>query len=77
MSIASAVTTTLTQTAVRHFSAQAPKPATKLQSAVAGAIITSAVILPFVPPAMESKRERESGHPNAFKKHYAPLCCHA
>ena len=26
---------------------------------------------------IESKRERESGHPNATKKHYAPLCCHA
>jgi len=76
MSLVGAVTSSLTHTAVRHFSAQAPKPATKLQSTIAGTLITSAVLLPFVPPAIESKRERESGHPNASRKHYAPLCCH-
>ena len=77
MSLSGAVTNTLTHSAVRHFSAQAPKPATRLQSTIAGVLITSAVVLPFVPPAIESKKERDLGHPNASKKHYGPLCCHA
>ena len=71
------ISNTLAQSAIRHFSAQATKPATKLQSAVAGSMISAAVVLPFVPPALESKREREQGHPNANKKHHAPLCYHA
>lgn len=65
----------LAQTAIRHFSAQAPKPASRFESAVAGTLIASAVVLPFVPPAIESKKERDLGHPNAMRKHYAPLCC--
>jgi hypothetical protein len=67
---------TLTQQTMRHFSAQAPKTATRLQSAVASTIIGAAVVLPFVPPALESKRERDLGHPNANRKQYAPFCCH-
>jgi len=78
MSVSGVVANSVAHTAVRHFSARAPRPATRLQSAIAGAFITSAVVLPFVPPAIESKRERDSGHPNAARKqHYAPLCCHA
>ena len=66
----------LTQMAVRHFSAQIPRQATKTQQVVATAIISTAVVLPFIPPAIESKRERERGQ-TSKRQHYAPLCCHA
>ena len=77
MAIATTLASSLAQHTMRHFSAQARKPATKAQSAFTSAVIGTAMILPFVPPAIESKRERDHGHPNAYKKHHAPFCCHS
>jgi hypothetical protein len=51
--------------AVRHFSSRAPRPETFLQKAITTAAIASGVMIPFIPPALESKRERDNGHPNA------------
>ena len=61
---------------VRQFSAQAARPISKAQSAMTSAIVASAVMLPFIPPALESVKERKQGHPNAERKHSVPLCRH-
>jgi len=55
MTAAAALTGSLAQAAIRQFSTQVPKPASKAQSVVAATIISTAVVLPFVPPAIESK----------------------
>lgn len=67
---------TIVSQTIRQFSAQAARPISKAQSAMTTTIIASAVALPFVPPALESARERKMGHPNAERKHSVPLCRH-
>jgi hypothetical protein len=76
MAIASSIASQIGQNAVRRFSARAPKPNTRMQQAVSLGLITTGVLVPFIPPAVESQKERRLGHPNAGK-HHVPLCCHA
>jgi hypothetical protein len=75
MTLATVVRSNLTRSTVRQFSARAPEPTTRTQQAVTTSLIASAVLLPFIPPALESRRERLLGHPNA-RKHQTPLCFH-
>lgn len=44
--------------AVRSFSAHRPQQATRTSRFVARSCLVSAVVLPFVPPALESSREK-------------------
>lgn len=70
----------LARQASRHFSAQAPKQATRSQQVTVTTFICSAVLLfcfRSSPPAIVSKRERQQGHPNAHRKQYAPFCWHS
>ncbi|KAL4939263.1 hypothetical protein BDV06DRAFT_214438 [Aspergillus oleicola] len=66
----------LTRPAIRHFSAQQTQTSTRTSRLVTTWCLTSAVVLPFVPPALESSRERNQGYPNHAKPH-PPLCFHA
>lgn len=70
------MTTALTTQAVRAFSAQATRPISRTSSAITTVLVSSAVVLPFVPPTLESVKERRLGHPNANRKHHVPLCRH-
>lgn len=45
---------------IRRFSARPPKPETRGHRFLAASCIASAVALPFVPPALESSREKKS-----------------
>lgn len=76
MVVAQSMTSQIGQNAIRHFSARASKPTTRMQQAVSIGFITTGVLVPFIPPAMESQKEKRLGHPNAGK-HHAPLCYHA
>lgn len=76
MTVAAAVSTQIGQSAIRQFSARAPRPTTRVQQAVSMGIITTGVLMPFIPPAIESQKEKKLGNPNTGKAH-APLCCHA
>lgn len=53
--------------AVRHFSARRPRPDSRTTRFVASSCIVSAVVLPFIPPAIESSRERSLGYPHHNK----------
>ncbi|KAJ5795208.1 hypothetical protein N7457_001807 [Penicillium paradoxum] len=46
---------------IRHFSAQRPRPDSRAARAITMGCIASGVVLPFVPPALESSRHRSSG----------------
>ncbi|KAJ5146416.1 uncharacterized protein N7515_000980 [Penicillium bovifimosum] len=59
----------------RHFSAHRPRPDSRAVRAVAMGCIVSGVVLPFIPPALESSRQRRSGRPTSAKN--PPLCFHA
>ncbi|KAL1953011.1 hypothetical protein VTO42DRAFT_3761 [Malbranchea cinnamomea] len=63
------------RTSVRRFSARPPKPETRAQRFLAASCIASGVFLPFVPPALESSREKKS--PTRQGPKYPPLCFHA
>ncbi|KAJ5708937.1 hypothetical protein N7493_010271 [Penicillium malachiteum] len=67
--------TQIIRPAIRHFSANRPRPDSRLSRAIAMACIASGVILPFIPPAIESSRIRKSGVPS--NKTLPPLCFHA
>ncbi|KAG0155670.1 hypothetical protein PDIDSM_2843 [Penicillium digitatum] len=54
---------------IRHFSAHRPRPSSRAARAVAMACIVSGVVLPFVPPALESSRQRSSGIPHFASMH--------
>ncbi|KAJ5495279.1 hypothetical protein N7539_000395 [Penicillium diatomitis] len=54
---------------VRRFSAHRPQHNTRAVRAVALSCIVSGVVLPFVPPALESSRQRKAG--SSDKKKYA------
>ncbi|PKY03872.1 hypothetical protein P168DRAFT_319330 [Aspergillus campestris IBT 28561] len=62
--------------AIRHFSVRRPRPDSRTSRFVTSSCLVSAVVLPFVPPALESSREKKSGYPNHNKAH-PPLCFHA
>ncbi|KAH8702149.1 hypothetical protein BGW36DRAFT_112053 [Talaromyces proteolyticus] len=65
------------RSSVRHFSAHRPRPDTRTSRFVASSCLVSMVVLPFVPPALESSRERNSGYPNNKTRSLPPLCFHA
>ncbi|EAW24307.1 uncharacterized protein NFIA_038810 [Aspergillus fischeri NRRL 181] len=60
--------------AIRHFSVRRPPPDTRTSRFVASSCLVSAVLLPFVPPALESFREKDKTYSN---KPHPPLCFHA
>ncbi|KAL1998050.1 hypothetical protein VTN02DRAFT_123 [Thermoascus thermophilus] len=72
----SAVAAHVVRPSVRYFSARRPRPDSRTLRFVAMSCIVSAVVLPFVPPAIESSREKSLGYPNHHKSH-PPLCFHA
>ncbi|KAL1991876.1 hypothetical protein VTN49DRAFT_5184 [Thermomyces lanuginosus] len=63
---------------VRHFSAHRPRPDSRASRMAALSFLVSMVVLPFVPPALESSREKStsSSHHNKTRSH-PPLCFHA
>ncbi|RJE19329.1 hypothetical protein PHISCL_08339 [Aspergillus sclerotialis] len=65
--MALALANPLLRPTVRRFSARRPKPNSRASRVVAMSCIVSAVVLPFVPPALESSRERNLGYPNHNK----------
>ncbi|OQD73519.1 hypothetical protein PENDEC_c015G01678 [Penicillium decumbens] len=71
-----AVIAQVVRPSIRHFSAHRPRPDSRTARAVSWTCIVSGVVLPFVPPALESSRQRKSGSPNS-NKHNPPLCFHA
>ncbi|KAJ5689282.1 hypothetical protein N7462_003674 [Penicillium macrosclerotiorum] len=66
----------LARPSIRHFSAHRPRPDSRTSRAIAMSCLISGVVLPFVPPAIESSRQRTSGSPD-LKKPHPPLCFHA
>ncbi|EAW14776.1 uncharacterized protein ACLA_001870 [Aspergillus clavatus NRRL 1] len=62
------------RSAIRHFSVRRPPQDTRTSRFVASSCLVSAVILPFVPPALESYREKDKSYSN---KPHPPLCFHA
>jgi hypothetical protein len=65
--MAIAVSLQLLRPPVRRFSASRPKPNTRTSRIVTMSCIVSAVVLPFVPPALESSREKSLGYPSHNK----------
>lgn len=63
----STIAAQLTRPCIRHFSAHRPRPDSRAARAVAMSCLVSGVVLPFVPPALESSREKNSGYPNHNK----------
>ncbi|KAL2220282.1 hypothetical protein M432DRAFT_638434 [Thermoascus aurantiacus ATCC 26904] len=72
----STVAAHLVRPSVRYFSARRPRPDSRTSRFVTMSCIVSAVVLPFIPPAIESSREKSQGYPNHNKSH-PPLCFHA
>ncbi|OJJ07991.1 hypothetical protein ASPVEDRAFT_203178 [Aspergillus versicolor CBS 583.65] len=66
----------LARPTIRHFSVHRSQASTRTSRFVATSCLVSAVVLPFVPPALESSRERNLGYPN-HSKPLPPLCFHA
>ncbi|PWY86445.1 hypothetical protein BO94DRAFT_535601 [Aspergillus sclerotioniger CBS 115572] len=66
----------LVRPTIRHFSVHRPRPDSRTARFITGSCLISAVVLPFVPPALESSREKSNGYPNHNKPH-PPLCFHA
>lgn len=62
-----AVIAQVARPSIRHFSAHRPRPDSRAARAVAMSCLVSGVVLPFVPPALESSRQRNSGSPNSNK----------
>ncbi|KAL4894509.1 hypothetical protein BDV59DRAFT_12195 [Aspergillus ambiguus] len=48
---------------IRHFSVRRPQPDTRTSRFVTHSCLFSAVVLPFIPPALESSREKNQGYP--------------
>ncbi|KAJ6110414.1 hypothetical protein N7486_002649 [Penicillium sp. IBT 16267x] len=74
--MAAVIVSQLARPSIRHFSAHRPRPDSRAARAVAMTCIISGVALPFVPPALESSRQRNSSSPSNNKPH-PPLCFHA
>ncbi|KAF3406583.1 hypothetical protein DPV78_001211 [Talaromyces pinophilus] len=76
--MAVAITASGLRSSVRHFSAHRPRPDTRTSRFVASSCLVSMVVLPFVPPALESSREKNTGYPHSHKERsLPPLCFHA
>ncbi|KAJ5104660.1 hypothetical protein NUU61_002007 [Penicillium alfredii] len=65
----------LARPSIRRFSAHRPRPDTRAARAVTMSCLVSGVVLPFVPPALESSRQKNSGLTSS--KPHPPLCFHA
>lgn len=65
--MAVAVPVQLLRPTIRHFSARRGKPNTRTSRIVTTSCIVSAVVVPFIPPALESSREKNLGYPNHNK----------
>ncbi|KAJ5908558.1 hypothetical protein N7495_001240 [Penicillium taxi] len=59
-----AIVAHMVRPSVRHFSAHRTPPDSLLARAVAMSCIVTGVVLPFVPPAIESSRQRNLTHPD-------------
>ncbi|KAF9887297.1 hypothetical protein FE257_010292 [Aspergillus nanangensis] len=66
----------LVRPTIRRFSVGRPQQDTRISRFITNSCLVSAVVLPFVPPALESSREKRRGYPNHNKPH-PPLCFHA
>ncbi|RAH85047.1 hypothetical protein BO86DRAFT_396679 [Aspergillus japonicus CBS 114.51] len=66
----------LARPTIRHFSVHRPRPDTRTSRFITSSCLFSAVVLPFIPPALESSREKSKGYPTHNKPH-PPLCFHA
>ncbi|KAJ5992561.1 hypothetical protein N7451_008285 [Penicillium sp. IBT 35674x] len=74
--MAAVIASQIARPSIRHFSAHRPRPDSRAARAVAMTCIISGVALPFVPPALESSRQRNSSSPINNQPH-PPLCFHA
>ncbi|CAI7625921.1 hypothetical protein N7509_012604 [Penicillium cosmopolitanum] len=74
--MAAVVAAQLARPTIRHFSAHRPRPDSRAARAVTTSCLAAAVALPFIPPALESSRQKSSGFPEGNKPH-PPLCFHA
>ncbi|KAJ5462710.1 hypothetical protein N7475_007654 [Penicillium sp. IBT 31633x] len=59
--MASTIACQFARPSIRHFSAHRPRPDSRAARVVTMGCIISGVVLPFVPPALESSRQRNSG----------------
>lgn len=62
--MAAALSPHLVRPTVRNFSVHRPQQATRTSRFITRSCLVSAVVLPFVPPALESSREKSMGYPN-------------
>ncbi|OQE82231.1 hypothetical protein PENNAL_c0037G08777 [Penicillium nalgiovense] len=67
--MASILASQVVRPSIRHFSAHRPRPDSRAARAVAMGCIVSGVVLPFVPPALESSRQRSSGIATSANRH--------
>ncbi|KKZ66352.1 hypothetical protein EMCG_07953 [[Emmonsia] crescens] len=58
---------TMLRASIRQFSARAPKPETRAHRLLTMSGIASLVAVPFIPPAIQSSREKKLGNPHANK----------
>lgn len=65
--MAAVIASQLARPSIRHFSARRPRPDSRASRAVAMSCLVSGVVLPFVPPALESSRQKSSGAANPTK----------
>ncbi|ODH52798.1 hypothetical protein GX48_00992 [Paracoccidioides brasiliensis] len=65
----------LLRTLFRQFSSRTPKPETRTDKILTMSGIVSLVVVPFIPPAIESSREKKLGNPHSNR--YPPLCFHS
>ncbi|PGH04273.1 hypothetical protein GX51_03618 [Blastomyces parvus] len=63
----SAPSATMLRVPIRQFSARAPKPETRAHRLLTMSGITSLFVVPFIPPAIQSSREKKLGNPHTNK----------
>ncbi|KAJ5941562.1 hypothetical protein N7516_001730 [Penicillium verrucosum] len=73
--MASILASQIARPSIRHFSAHRPRPDSRVARAIAMGCIVSGVVLPFVPPALESSRQRSSGISTSAKNPPTLLPC--
>lgn len=61
------IATQLARPSVRHFSAYRPRPHIRTARAVAMSYLISGVVIPFIPPALETLRQKNSEFPDSKK----------
>ncbi|KAJ5851364.1 uncharacterized protein N7529_010749 [Penicillium soppii] len=62
-----AILSSVARPSIRHFSAHRPRPDSRATRAITMGFIVSGVVLPFVPPALESSRQRSLGMSTSAK----------